>query len=83
MSKTLRIVKASTGSYTDKDGKTKHRYRTIGSVVQTRTGEMLVIDLMPLNWDGKAFLNEPEQEGGNRSHAPGNGSHDMDDDIPY
>lgn len=83
MSKTLRIVKAATGSYTDKDGKTKYRYRTIGSVIQTRSGEMLVIDLMPLNWDGKAFLNEPEQEGGNRPQAPGNGFNDMDDDIPY
>ena len=80
MSKTLRIVKASTGSYTDKDGKTKHRYRTIGSVIQTRSGEMLVIDLMPLNWDGKAFLNEPEQEGG---RIPAGAPQDMDDDIPY
>ena len=82
MSKTLRIVKASVGSYTDKDGKTKHRYRAIGSVIQTRTGEMLVIDLMPLNWDGKAFLNEPEQDG-DRSRAPAGAPHDMDDDIPY
>ena len=80
MSKTLRIVKASVGSYTDKDGKTKHRYRTIGSVVQTRAGEMLVIDLMPLNWDGKAFLNEPEHEGG---RIPPGAPTDMDDEIPF
>lgn len=80
MSKTLRLVKASVGSYTDKDGKTKHRYRVIGSVIQTRSGEMLVIDLMPLNWDGKAFLNEPEQESG---RIPAGAPTDMDDDIPY
>lgn len=80
MSKTVRIVKASVGSYTDKDGKTKHRYRAIGSVVQTRTGEMLVLDLLPFNWDGKAFLNEPEQQQDSR-RAP---AHQMDDeDIPY
>lgn len=83
MSKTLRIVKASTGSYNDKDGKVKHRYRPIGSVIQTRTGEMLIIDLMPLNWDGKAFLNEPDQDVGQRQSSPGNGYNDMEDDIPY
>ena len=61
MSKTLKIVKASVGSYTDKDGKTKHRYRTIGSIIETKTGEMLVLDLMPFkDWDGRAFLNDPE-----------------------
>ena len=60
MSKTLKIVKASIGSYTDKDGKVKHRYRTIGSVIETKVGEMLIIDVEPRNWDGKAFLNDPE-----------------------
>jgi len=60
MSKTLKIVKASIGSYTDKEGKVKHRYRTIGSVIETKTGEMLIIDVEPRNWDGRAFLNDPE-----------------------
>ena len=60
MSKTLKIVKASIGSYVDKDGKVKQRYRIIGSVIETRTGEMLIIDVEPRNWDGRAFLNDPE-----------------------
>jgi hypothetical protein len=60
MSKTLKIVKASIGSYVDKDGKVKHRYRTIGSVIETKAGEMLIIDVEPRNWDGRAFLNDPE-----------------------
>ena len=60
MSKTLTLVKASIGSYTDKDGKVKQRYRVIGSVIETRTGEMLIIDVEPRNWDGRAFLNDPE-----------------------
>lgn len=63
MAKTLKIVKASIGTYTDKDGKEKNRYRAIGSVIETRAGQMLVLDLMPFkNWDGKAFLNDPEFE---------------------
>ena len=74
MSKTLKIVKASTGSYTDKDGKVKHRYRVIGSVIETKAGEMLIIDLEPRNWDGKAFLNDPED---NYKGLP------KDDDIDF
>lgn len=78
MSKTLKVVKASIGTYTDKDGKTKNRYRVIGSVIQTRAGEMLVLDLMPFSgWDGRAFLNDPEQR------EQQGGSNFPDDDIPY
>ena len=46
MSKTLKLVKASVGSYTDKDGKTKQRYRVIGKVIDLGNGgQMLAIDL--------------------------------------
>jgi hypothetical protein len=65
MSKTLKLVKASVGSYTDKDGKTKQRYRVIGKVIDLGNGgQMLALDLMPFNnWDGTAFLNDPEEQG--------------------
>lgn len=79
MSNTLKVVKASVGSYKDKEGKTKYRYRTIGNVIQTRSGEMLVIDVMPLNWDGVAFLNEPEPQTG---RIPVGAPTDMDD-VPF
>ena len=63
MSKTLKLVKASVGSYTDKDGKTKQRYRVIGKVIDLGNGgQMLAIDLLPFNRDGTAFLNEPEEQ---------------------
>jgi hypothetical protein len=63
MSKTLKLVKASIGSYTDKDGKTKQRYRVIGKVIDLGNGgQMLAIDLLPFNWDGTAFLNDPEEQ---------------------
>jgi hypothetical protein len=62
MSKTLKLVKASIGSYVDKDGKTKQRYRVIGKVIDLGNGgQMLAIDLLPFNWDGTAFLNDPEE----------------------
>jgi hypothetical protein len=62
MSKVVKIVKASVSTYTDKDGKVKHRYRKIGDVIETSTGWMLVIDTLPFNWDGRAFLNDPEDK---------------------
>ena len=74
MSKTLKIVKASIGSYVDKDGNTKYRYRTIGSIIEIKGGEMLIIDLEPRNWDGRAFLNDPED---NYKGLP------KDDDIDF
>jgi hypothetical protein len=64
MSKTLKLVKTSVSTYTDKDGKTKHRYRVIGKVIDLGNGgQMLSIDLLPFNWDGTAFLNDPEEQG--------------------
>lgn len=80
MSKTVKIIKASIGSYTDKDGKTKNRYRTIGSVIETRAGQMIVIDLLPFNWDGRAFLNDPEASD---APAPRNQRPEAEDDIPF
>ena len=80
MSKTAKIIKASIGSYTDKDGKTKNRYRTIGSVIETRAGQMIVIDLLPFNWDGRAFLNDPEPSD---NPAPRGQRPEAEDDIPF
>ena len=79
MAKTIKTVKASIGEYTDRDGKVKHRYRTIGSVIATKAGEMLVIDVTPWNWDGRAFLNDPEQDEQPRFQR----NNPMDDDIQF
>lgn len=71
MSKTLKLVKASVGSYTDANGKTKQRYRVIGKVVDLGNGgQMLAIDLLPFNWDGTAFLNDPEENDTNPKNDP-------------
>ena len=50
------------GTYTNKDGQTKNRYQRIGSVMSTKNGEMIKLDVIPLKeggWDGWAFMNEP------------------------
>lgn len=55
-------VAAITGKYTDRDGNEKSRYVTIGSVMDTKNGGLLLkIDAIPLNFDGFAYLQEPRE----------------------
>jgi len=50
------------GTYTNKDGAQKNRYQRIGSIISTKNGEMLKLDVIPLKeWDGWAYLNEPRE----------------------
>ena len=59
-------VKAATFEYTDKDGKAKKKYQSIGVVIETKNGLMLKLETLPLLAlkDGSlmAFLNEPEDK---------------------
>ena len=34
----------STGTYTDNQGQTKHRYKNVGSVMQNENGQFLIMD---------------------------------------
>ena len=59
-------VKAATSEYTDKDGKAKKKYQSIGVVIETKNCLMLKLETLPLLAlkDGSlmAFLNEPEDK---------------------
>jgi len=62
MSKLYEITVVS-GKYTNKDGQEKSRYINIGSVVETKKGPMLKLDVIPLmdgGWNGWAYLNTPK-----------------------
>lgn len=51
------------GKYKNKDGVEKSRYQTIGSVIETKNGPMLKLDMIPLvdnGWSGWAYMNEPK-----------------------
>ena len=65
MAKTIYEVTVITGEYKNKDGETKKRYQRIGSVIDTKNGPMLKLDVVPLKeggWDGWAYLNAPKDE---------------------
>ena len=52
MAKTQYEVTAVVGRYTDKEGKEKNRYQRIGSIIETKNGPMLKLDLIPVMEDG-------------------------------
>ena len=65
MAKTIYEVTVITGEYKNKDGDTKKRYQRIGSVIETKLGPMLKMDVTPIienGWRGWAYLNEPKDE---------------------
>jgi hypothetical protein len=81
MSKIKKEITAIVGQYTNKEGQTKNRYQRIGSIIDTRNGEMLKLDVIPLKengWDGWAYLNDPKPYEGKQTK-------DLDDDssIPF
>ena len=59
----LKEVTAIVGQYTNKEGQIKNRYQRIGSIIDTKKGDMLKLDVIPLKeggWDGWAYLNDPK-----------------------
>jgi hypothetical protein len=85
MSKVLKEVTATIGTYTNAQGEQKYRYQRIGSVIQTKNGPMLKLDVVPLKeggWDGWAYLNDPKpkDDAPQMSARP---SRDFDDEVPF
>jgi hypothetical protein len=80
MSKVKKEVTAIVGQYTNKEGQQKNRYQRIGSIIETRNGEMLKLDVIPLKengWDGWAYLNDL------KPYEPKGLPADNDDDLAF
>lgn len=62
----LKEVVAVVGKYTDAQGAQKNRYLTIGKIIQTKQGEMLKLDSLPVGneFTGWCYLNEPKPRDG-------------------
>jgi hypothetical protein len=80
MSKVLKEMVVIVGKYTNASGQEKNRYQKIGSIIDTKNGEKVKLDVIPLiagGWDGWAYLNEP------RDKPAGKPAVDFDDDIGF
>lgn len=76
-------VTAVTGKYTDRDGNEKSRYQKIGVIVPIKSGYMMIMESIPVGWDGRAYLNEPRavpEPGGKKSEPR---MADLQDDPPF
>ena len=81
MSKLKKEVSCIIGTYTNAQGQSKNRYQRIGSIIETKNGDMLKLDQMPLidgGWNGWAYINDPRQEEQGRSEQPR-----KSDDVPF
>ena len=79
----LKEVTVVAGTYTNAKGEEKKRYIRIGSVIDTKNGPMLKLDVMPIyaGWDGWAYMNDPKPKEGGLT-VPQRQPVDFDDDIP-
>ena len=88
MAKLLNEITVIIGTYTNAQGQQKNRYQRIGSIIDTKNGPMLKIDVIPLKeggWDGWAYINEPRERDDQpqqRRASQGSGFDDMNDDLP-
>jgi hypothetical protein len=88
MAKLINEITVITGTYNNAQGQQKNRYQRIGSIIETKNGPMLKIDVIPLKeggWDGWAYINEPRERDDQpqQRRAPqGSGFDDMNDDLP-
>jgi hypothetical protein len=86
MSKIIKEISCIVGEYTNGQGEKKKRYQRIGSVIETKNGPMLKLDVIPLReggWDGWAYMNDPRpQEEQPRRKSSGFDGAD-DDMIPF
>lgn len=63
MSKVVKEIVTVVGKYVNANGQEKNRYKRIGSIINTKNGEMIKLDVIPLTqggWDGWAYLNDPK-----------------------
>jgi len=63
MSKIVKEITCIVGTYVNAQGQQKNRYQRIGSIIDTKNGPMLKLDVIPLkegSWDGWAYINDPK-----------------------
>jgi hypothetical protein len=91
MSKIIKEISCTVGQYTNAQGEQKYRYQRIGSIIETKNGPMLKLDVIPLkegSWDGWAYINEPRPKDEPKAMPPMRPQYDglpddPADDVPF
>lgn len=91
MSNKIKEVTVIVGTYKNAQGEEKRRYKTIGAIYQTKSGQQLKIDQIPIvegGWNGWAYLNDPKPSEGyaepaRKLPARKENFDDFDDSVPF
>ena len=90
MSKTKKELVAVIEKYTDASGQEKNVYRTVGRLIETKYGDMIKIDNIPVvrgGWDGWCYLNDPfdktRPKEDQKPKIDRSGFGDMESDNPF
>ena len=85
--KRIKRIVAVTGKYTDREGKEKNQYATIGTLMERDDGSQAIkLDSIPLGWNGWARFydfEEKKQSAHDQAKANGYQAQELDDEIPY
>lgn len=77
-------VTANLGEYTNAQGEKKKKYQKIGVIHDSKHGPTLKLDLIPMQWNGYAYINEPYDKEKPKAEPKPNRNRDIpDDDIPW
>jgi len=85
LAKIIKEISCVVGEYRAADGQQKKRYQRIGSIIDTRNGPMLKLDVIPLReggWDGWGYINDPQPQKA-REQPRRMPMHDGDSEIPF
>ena len=73
MSRISKEISCIVGEYTNAAGERKKRYQRIGSIINTKNGDMLKLDVIPLReggWDGWCYINDPKPQEDRQGRRP-------------
>lgn len=77
-------ITATMGEYVNAQGETKKKYIKIGAIINTKKGPMVKLDIIPIGWNGYAYINEPYEKDKPKSEPrPGLNVDPMEDRIPF
>jgi hypothetical protein len=77
-------VTAVMGEYVNAQGETKKKYQKIGAIIESKHGPMLKLDVIPLEWNGYAYINEPyDKEKPKSEPRPNKRVDPFEDDAPF
>ena len=56
----LKNITARSGTYKDKQGNEKSSYVRCGVILETKNGEAIKLEALPVNFDGWLYMHDPE-----------------------